>query len=196
MAGSGGGGEVLARSGRERAMPGPIVAQHGPDTHGPANASVAQVQRSRLAEPGTGLAEVEHRVLVYADLRALTPYPLEVPKREIELHLTGHMKRYLWSFDGRKFSEADGPIHFGQGEWLRLVLVNDTMMEHPIHLHGMWMLLENGQGERLPRKHTLSVKPAERLSVLIHANAPGLWAFHCHFLYHMDLGMFRVVQVG
>jgi FtsP/CotA-like multicopper oxidase with cupredoxin domain len=106
------------------------------------------------------------------------------------------MERYMWSFDGVRFSEVRAPIPFARGERLRLTLVNDTMMEHPIHLHGMWMELENGQGEFLPRKHTISVKPAERLSVLITADAPGRWAFHCHLLYHMDMGMFRVVEVS
>jgi FtsP/CotA-like multicopper oxidase with cupredoxin domain len=117
------------------------------------------------------------------------------PEREIELHLTGNMERYMWSFDGRKFSEVKAPIDFRHEERLRLTLVNDTMMEHPIHLHGMWMELENGHGDRIPRKHTISIKPAERVSVLIDADAPGRWAFHCHLLYHMEMGMFRVVRV-
>ncbi len=177
--------------------PGPIVARHGPDTHGPGNTGIAEIQRNRLAEPGTGLTDVGHRVLVYTDLKRLAhDFDDRPPAREIELHLTGHMTRYLWSFDGRKFSEAPEPIPFRYGERLRLVLVNDTMMEHPIHLHGMWLELENGQGRHIPRKHTVSVKPAERLSALITADAPGDWAFHCHLLYHMDLGMFRIVRVG
>lgn len=175
---------------------GPVVARHGPDTHGPGNVGVAEVQRSRLGEPGTGLHGVGHRVLVYTDLRALEPYNRRPPDREVELHLTGNMERYMWSFDGLKFSEVRGPIPFEHGERVRLVLVNDTMMEHPIHLHGMWMELENGQGEYLPRKHTINVKPAERLSALIDADAPGRWAFHCHLLYHLDMGMFRVVEVS
>ena len=175
---------------------GPVVARHGPDTHGPGNAGVAEVQRSRLGEPGTGLQGVGHRVLVYTDLRALEPYNQRPPDREVELHLTGNMERYMWSFDGLKFSEVRGPIPFEHGERVRLTLVNDTMMEHPIHLHGMWMELENGQGEYLPRKHTINVKPAERLSALIDADAPGRWAFHCHLLYHLDMGMFRVVEVS
>ena len=178
------------------AAAGPVVARHGPDHHGPGNIGVASVQRNRLGEPGTGLAGVGHRVLVYTDLKALEPYNQRPPDREIELHVTGNMERYMWSFDGRKFSEVTGPIPFSHGERIRLTLVNDTMMEHPIHLHGMWMELENGHGEYLPRKHTISVKPAERLSVLINADAPGRWAFHCHFLYHMDMGMFRVVEVS
>ena len=178
------------------AAAGPVVARHGPDRHGPGNIGVAEVQRNRLGEPGTGLAGVGHRVLVYTDLKALEPYDQRPPDREIELHVTGNMERYMWSFDGRRFSEVTGPIPFEHGERIRLTLVNDTMMEHPIHLHGMWMELENGHGEYRPRKHTISVKPAERLSVLINADAPGRWAFHCHFLYHMSMGMFRVVEVS
>jgi len=176
---------------------GPVVARHGPDRHGPGNASIAEVQRNRLGEPGTGLADVGHRVLVYTDLRRLAhDFDPRPPTRELELHLTGNMERYMWSFDGQKFSEVSGPVEFNHGERLRLILVNDTMMEHPMHLHGMWMELENGQGPHIPRKHTISVKPAERLSALVNADAPGRWAFHCHFLYHMELGMFRIVQVS
>ena len=175
---------------------GPVVARHGPDTHGPGNAGVAEVQRNRLGEPGTGLQGVGHRVLVYTDLRAHEPYNQRPPDREVELHLTGNMERYMWSFDGVKFSEVREPIPFEHGERVRLTLVNDTMMEHPIHLHGMWMELEAGQGEYLPRKHTINVKPAERLSALINADAPGRWAFHCHLVFHRDMGMFRVVEVS
>jgi len=177
------------------AGPGPIVARHSPDHHGPGAVGIAEVQRNRLGEPGTGLEDVGHRVLVYTDLKALVPYNQRAPQREVELHLTGNMERYMWSFDGKKFSEVKSPIPFHYGERLRLILVNDTMMEHPIHLHGMWMELENGHGNYLPRKHTISVKPAERLSLLITADAPGRWAFHCHLLLHMDMGMFRVVEV-
>ena len=175
---------------------GPVVARHGPDHHGPGNSGVAEMQRNRLGEPGTGLRGVGHRVLVYTDLRALEAYGQRPPDREIELHVTGNMERYMWSFDGLKFSEVSGPIPFRHGERIRLTLVNDTMMEHPIHLHGMWMELENGHGEHRPRKHTVNIKPAERLSVLVNADAPGRWAFHCHLLYHMETGMFRVVEVS
>jgi CopA family copper-resistance protein len=170
--------------------------KHGPDHHGKGNTMVAELPSNRLNEPGNGLENNGRRVLVYTDLRSLSPYPDQrQPEREVELHLTGVMDRYMWSFDGKKFSEVDGPIHFSYGERLRLILVNDTMMEHPIHLHGMWMELENGAGEYRPRKHTLNVKPGERLTALISADAIGNWAFHCHLLYHMDMGMFRVVSV-
>lgn len=176
---------------------GPVIATHGSDHHGPGNVSVAEVQRNRLAEPGTGLEDVTHRVLVYADLKRLShDFDKREPTREMELHLTGNMDKYMWSFDGKKFSEVKSPIQFSYGERLKLTMVNDTMMEHPIHLHGMWMELDNGSGEDIPRKHTISVKPAERLSVLISADAPGNWAFHCHLLYHMEAGMFRVVNVS
>ena len=152
---------------------------------------------SRYNQAGIGIDPDERRVLVYRDLKAFTPWPdRREPGRELELHLTGNMERYMWSFDGKKFSEVTGPIHFEKDERLRLILINDTMMEHPIHLHGMWMELENGQGELIPRKHTLNVKPGERVSALITADAEGSWAFHCHLLYHMDAGMFRVVQVS
>ncbi|MCT8469204.1 copper resistance system multicopper oxidase [Chromohalobacter canadensis] len=152
---------------------------------------------SRFGQPGIGIDPDERRVLVYRDLKSFTPWPdRREPGRELELHLTGNMERYMWSFDGKKFSEVSGPIHFEKDERLRLILINDTMMEHPIHLHGMWMELENGQGELIPRKHTLNVKPGERVSALITADAEGSWAFHCHLLYHMDAGMFRVVQVS
>ena len=152
---------------------------------------------SRYDQAGIGIDPDERRVLVYRDLKAFTPWPdRREPGRELELHLTGNMERYMWSFDGKKFSEVAGPIHFVKDERLRLILINDTMMEHPIHLHGMWMELENGQGELIPRKHTLNVKPGERVSALITADAEGSWAFHCHLLYHMDAGMFRVVQVS
>lgn len=185
-----------ARPGRERAAPGPVLARHDADTHGVGNQAVAMVQRDRTAEAGTGLAEEEHRVLVYADLRARTPAAdARAPSRTLELHLTGHMDRYLWSFDGRKFSEVSGPIEVDHGERVRIVLVNDTMMEHPIHLHGMFVELDNGQGEFRPRKHTLNVRPAERMTLLLTADEPGRWAWHCHLLYHMHMGMFRVLEV-
>jgi CopA family copper-resistance protein len=186
-----------ALTGRQRAAPGPVVATHDADTHGVGNVAVAQVQRDRTAEPGTGLADVEHRVLVYADLLSREPgRDPRAPQRDIELHLTGHMERYMWSFDGKKFSEVRAPIEMRHGERLRIVLVNDTMMEHPIHLHGMFVELDNGAGAHRPRKHTVSVKPAERLCLLLTADEPGRWAFHCHLLYHMHMGMMRVVEVA
>ena len=127
--------------GRTRSSP--VTAR---TTTAPATPPSPTVQRNRLGEPGTGLEDVGHRVLVYTDLVAARPYDQRPPERELELHLTGNMDRYMWSFDGKKFSEVKSPIPFSYGERLRLIMVNDTMMEHPIHLHGMWMQLENGHG--------------------------------------------------
>jgi CopA family copper-resistance protein len=178
-------------------LPGSPAVEHGPDSHGVGNSTVAMMARSRLDEPGSGLGGDGWRVLTYADLRSVGPQPDQrPPTRAIELHLTGNMERYSWSFDGKKYSEAPTPIRFNYGERLRLVLVNDTMMEHPIHLHGMWMELENGTSPNQPRLHTVLVKPGERLTVAITADAPGRWAMHCHLLLHMEMGMFRVVQVA
>lgn len=170
---------------------------HGPDNHGPGAAMVVDSPRSSLDNPGIGFETVKHRVLNYAQLKSIDGWPdKRPPAREVELHLTGNMERYMWSFDGKKFSEVEGPIRFYKDERLRLILVNDTMMDHPIHLHGMWMELENGHGDLRPRKHTIIVKPGERLSALITADAFGDWAFHCHLMYHMKAGMFRVVSVA
>ena len=170
---------------------------HGPDHHGPGAAMINQHPVSRLHEPGIGLENAPHRVLTYADLRAPRPWPDQrPPAREVELHLTGNMERYMWSFDGAAFKAVEKAIEFARNERLRLVLVNDTMMDHPIHLHGMWMELDNGAGELRPRKHTIIVKPNERLSALITPDTDGLWAFHCHLLYHMAAGMFRAVRVA
>jgi CopA family copper-resistance protein len=178
-------------------IPGATPVKHGPDHHGTGNQTVAEYAQNRMHQPGRGLEQSPRRVLVYTDLKSLIPYEDQrAPEQEIELHLTGHMQRYMWSFDGKKYSDAPEPIHFRYGERLRLTFINDTMMEHPLHLHGMWMYLENGSGAYLPRKHTVAVKPAERLSVVINPDAYGPWAFHCHLLLHMEAGMFRVVQVS
>jgi len=171
--------------------------KHGPNTHGPGNAAVATISQSRLHEPGAGLEDAPWKVLVYTDLKTLAPgVDQRSPRREIELHLTGNMERYMWSFDGEQFSESTEPIRLVHGERVRLTFVNDTMMNHPIHLHGMWMALDNGSAHHNPRKHTINVKPAERLSADVTVDAPGNWAFHCHILLHMEMGMFRVVSVS
>jgi CopA family copper-resistance protein len=179
-------------------IPGAEPVKHGPDDHGTGNQTVAEHSQNRFAEPGRGLETSPWRVLRYIDLEALVPYPDQRdPAREIELHITGNMgDRYMWSFDGKKYSDDPTPIRFRYGERLRMTFVNDTMMEHPLHLHGMWMHLENGTGAYLPRKHTVIVKPAERVSVAISADAPGRWAFHCHLLLHMEAGMFRAIEVS
>jgi CopA family copper-resistance protein len=181
-------------------MPGmesPINGKHGPDTHGPGNSMVAIVQRNRLGEPGTGLENVEHRVLVYNDLKALErSRDSRSPQREIEMHLTGNMEAFIWGIDGKKFSESGEQPAVRVGERVRITLVNDTMMEHPMHLHGVFMELDNGAGAHKPRKHTINVKPAERLSFDITYDQPGNFAFHCHILYHMEAGMFRFFNVS
>ncbi|MET0378544.1 MAG: copper resistance system multicopper oxidase [Spongiibacteraceae bacterium] len=150
----------------------------------------------RLDDPGIGLGNNNRRVLTYADLahRDMTP-DMREPEREIELHITGNMERYMWSFDGVSYADAE-PLHFRLGERLRITLINDTMMFHPVHLHGMWSDLETGNEHHLPRKHTLAVKPGEKLSYRVTVDAPGAWAYHCHLMYHMELGMFRKVVVA
>ena len=162
---------------------------------GPNVDNIAEMPTERLSSPGEGFAP-GRRVLAYTDLRArhrgIDPRP---PSREIEIHLTGNMERFIWTFDGEKFSDSE-PIRLTLGERVRFVLINDSMMEHPIHLHGLWGELENGQGEHRPYKHTINVKPGERLSYLVSADAPGMWAYHCHLLFHMEVGMFRTVIVS
>jgi CopA family copper-resistance protein len=157
--------------------------------------NVAELPTERLSSAGQGFPQ-GRRVLAYSDLRAAyrgtDPRP---PDREIEIHLTGNMERFVWGFNGEKFSDAE-PIRLKLGERVRIILVNDTMMEHPIHLHGLWSELENDNGEFRPYKHTLNVKGGERLSFLVSADTPGQWAFHCHLLYHMEAGMFRAVIVS
>jgi FtsP/CotA-like multicopper oxidase with cupredoxin domain len=173
------------------------VAQstHAPVEFGPMVDMVAAQPSARLDDPGPGLRDNGRRVLTYADLHTLGgPIEKRDAGREIELHLTGHMERFVWSFNGQKFSEAQ-PLRFVFGERLRIVLVNDSMMTHPIHLHGMWSEVEGQNGAFLVRKHTVSVQPAQRLSYLVTADAPGRWAYHCHLLYHMEAGMFREVVV-
>jgi CopA family copper-resistance protein len=158
--------------------------------------NVAMMPANRVGEAGTGLDDNGRRVLRYTDLRALKPADdTRPPSRDITLHLTGNMRRFIWGFDGKKFSEAE-PIELRRGERVRFVLINDSMMEHPIHLYGLWSELENGQGEFRPYKHTILVKPGERLSYLVTADEPGRWAYHCHLLYHMETGMFREVRVA
>lgn len=182
-------------------MPGadsPVNGKHGPGKHGPGNTMTAMVQRNRLGEPGTGLADVGHRVLVYNDLKALEPSrDPRPPQREIEMHLTGNMEAFIWGIDGKKFSESGPPPMVRVGERVRLTMVNDTMMEHPMHLHGVFMELNNAaDATHKPRKHTINVKPAERVSLDFTYEEAGNFAFHCHQLFHMEAGMFRFFNVS
>ncbi|EIM00597.1 copper resistance transmembrane protein [Rhodanobacter thiooxydans LCS2] len=177
------------------AAPVPVV-RHARTEYGPGVDMHVDMPRTNLDDPGTGLRDNGRRVLTYADLHTIGgPIDAREPSREIELHLTGNMERFMWSFDGIKYSDAK-PIHFNTGERLRIVLVNDTMMNHPIHLHGMWSELENPDGQFQVRKHTVNVQPAQRVSYAVTADAPGRWAYHCHLLYHMEAGMFREVVVA
>ena len=155
----------------------------------------AMTPTSRLDDPGVGLRGNGRRVLTYADLRSLFDDPDgRDPSRTIELHLTGHMEKFAWSFDGLKFSSA-APLRLTYGERMRIVLVNDTMMSHPIHLHGMWSDLENDEGQFHVRKHTVDMPPGTKRSYRVRADALGRWAYHCHLLFHMESGMFREVRV-
>ncbi|MGP0148022.1 copper resistance system multicopper oxidase [Pseudomonas oryzihabitans] len=155
----------------------------------------AMTPTAKLNDPGLGLRNNGRKVLTYADLRSTFEDPDgREPSRTIELHLTGHMEKFAWSFDGIKFSEAH-PLVLKYGERVRIVLVNDTMMTHPIHLHGMWSDLEDEEGNFLVRKHTIDMPPGSKRSYRVTADALGRWAYHCHLLYHMEMGMFREVRV-
>ncbi len=162
---------------------------------GPHVDMLADNAQYRLDDPGVGLRNNGRRVLTYADLYRLGPTddPRE-PGREITLHLTGNMSRYMWSINGTKFADAE-PLQLKFGERVRINLVNDTMMNHPMHLHGMWSDLETGDGKKIPRKHTVIVQPGSKISYLVNADAIGSWAYHCHLIYHMP-GMFRQVVVS
>ncbi|PLR28091.1 copper resistance system multicopper oxidase [Caulobacter zeae] len=190
------GGDVMAKGdmgGMDMSMRNPDNAPHVP--LGPGVQMLSPMAVDRRAEPGQGLESVGHRVLVYRDLVALEPNPDQrAPERSIEIHLTGNMERFMWGFDGRKFSDRPPPYSFRHGERVRVVLVNDTMMAHPIHLHGHYFELAFGPVGRMPRKHTVIVLPGGRVAFDFTAET-GDWAFHCHMLYHMHAGMFQVFSV-
>jgi len=171
-----------------------LTQPHAPTEFGPHVDMRADDAQYRLDDPGVGLRNNGRKVLLYSQIRNLypTPDPRE-PGREINLHLTGNMNRYMWSINGIRFADAE-PLIFKYGERVRINLINDTMMNHPIHLHGMWGDMETGVPERIPRKHTIVVQPGAKISYLVTADAMGGWAYHCHLLYHM-LGMFRKVEV-
>lgn len=158
--------------------------------------SISPMPENRLAERPLGLENEPHRVLVYTDLVALNPnLDTRPPSRTMQIHLTGNMERFMWGFDGRRFSELVDPIRFARNERVRVTLVNDTMMAHPIHLHGHFFEVVNGHPGHHPRKHTVNVAPGGRVSFDLTADAPGDWAFHCHLLMHMHSGMFNIVTV-
>ena len=163
---------------------------------GPGVQTISPMPVDRTGEPGQGLEDVGHRVLVYRDLMALTRNPdVRAPDRSIDIHLTGNMERFMWSFDGNKMSDAHELMPFTEGERVRVNLINDTMMSHPIHLHGHFFELVTGHGDHAPRKHTVIVQPGGKVTWDFTADAVGDWAFHCHLLYHMHAGMMRVISV-
>jgi CopA family copper-resistance protein len=165
-------------------------------TMGPGVATLSPMIVDRTADKPTGLENVDHRVLTYADLKALTPFhDRRVPTRTLDIHLTANMERYMWSFDGVKLSDGAQPIAFRHMERVRVNLINDTMMPHPIHLHGHFFQLVTGKDEYDPVKHTVNVLPGGKVSFDLTADALGDWAFHCHMLIHMHTGMMRVVTV-
>lgn len=170
--------------------------RHARTEYGPSTDMRVDMPRTNLDDPGIGLRNNGRRVLTYADLHTIGgPMDPRGAEREIELHLTGNMERYSWSFDGLEFGGST-PVHFRYGERLRVILHNDTMMTHPMHLHGLWSELESPDGQFQARKHVINVQPAQRISFLVTADALGRWAWHCHLLLHMDAGMFREVVVS
>ena len=171
-------------------------ARHARTEYGPSTDARVDMARTNLDDPGVGLRDNGRRVLTLADLHTIGgPLDDRGPEREVELHLTGNMERYTWSLDGLEFGQST-PVHFRYGERVRVILHNDTMMTHPMHLHGMWSELENPDGSFLARRHTIPVQPAQRVSFLVTADALGRWAWHCHLMFHMDAGMFREVVVA
>jgi CopA family copper-resistance protein len=162
----------------------------------PSVQTISPMPVDRMGEPGQGLDNVPHEVLTYHDLVALDRNPdARAPDRSLDIHLTGNMERFMWSFDGMKMSDHHEPIPFLEGERVRISLINDSMMSHPIHLHGHFFELVTGKGDHAPRKHTVLVQPGGTASFDFTADALGDWAFHCHMLYHMHAGMMRVVSV-
>lgn len=163
---------------------------------GPGVATLSPMPVDRTGDRPTGLENAEHRILTYRQLRSLDRNPdRRTPSRELDLHLTANMERYMWSFDGVKYSEGTDPIPFRHNERVRLNLINDTMMPHPIHLHGHFFELVTGNAGHRPVKHTVNVLPGGKVSLDLTADALGDWAFHCHMMLHMMAGMFRVVTV-
>ncbi|KJS28890.1 MAG: hypothetical protein VR64_22520 [Desulfatitalea sp. BRH_c12] len=198
----GSGSQEMAHSadlpGRAKSLD-PRIPGNGPTPFSPPDRSnvamVTNTPKYRLDEPGIGLGADGWRVLTYDDLVSAEPQPYaDTVDREMTINITANMERFMFSFDGKKFSEHQGPYMFRYQERLRLYLVNHTMMEHPIHLHGMWMQLENG-ADKLPFKHTVLTKPGEVMSLLITPIEKGDWGFHCHLLYHMEAGMFQFMRV-
>jgi CopA family copper-resistance protein len=195
------GGEIDLSKPANSSMSGHSMSMRDPSVApgvklGPGVATLSPMPVDRLADRPTGLEAVDHRVLTYADLRSRDPNPdPRVPSRQIDVHLTAAMERYMWSMDGEAMSENPAPIPFRLGERVRVNLINDTMMPHPIHLHGHFFELVSGEPGHRPRKHTVNVLPGGKVAFDLTADAEGDWAFHCHMLLHMHAGMMRVVTV-
>jgi CopA family copper-resistance protein len=169
---------------------------HARTEYGPSTDMRVDMPRTGLDDPGIGLRNNGRKVLTLADLSTIGgPLDPRGPTREVELHLTGNMERYTWSFDGLEFGSST-PVHFKHGERVRVILQNDTMMTHPMHMHGLWSELETAEGKFQARRHTIPVQPAQRISFLVNADAVGRWAWHCHLMFHMHAGMFREVVVS
>jgi CopA family copper-resistance protein len=192
---SGTGGDMAGMDHSSMAGVGEMQSHPATESNNPLVDMQAMTTSPKLDDPGLGLRDNGRRVLTYSDLRSTFEDPDgRDPSRTIELHLTGHMEKFAWSFNGVKFSDA-APLRLKYGERVRIVLVNDTMMTHPIHLHGMWSDLEDENGQFMVRKHTIDMPPGSRRSYRVTADALGRWAYHCHLLYHMEMGMFREVRV-
>lgn len=185
-----------AMHGMAMVQPAGAKVRHARTEYGPSTDMRVDTPRTNLDDPGVGLRNNGRHVLTQADLHTIGgPLDPRGSEREIELHLTGNMERYTWSFDGLEFGRST-PVHFHHGERLRVILHNDTMMTHPMHLHGMWSEMETPDGRFQSRRHTIAVQPAQRISFLVNADTLGRWAWHCHLLLHMDAGMFREVLVA
>jgi CopA family copper-resistance protein len=195
-----------AHDGMTAATPAPMAMDHGAmnmrdksKVNFPLGVGVdmiAPMPADRTGHPGIGLENVGHRVLTYKNLAALKPYKDQrQPTRRLDIHLTGNMERFMWSMDGKKLSEAPEPYRLARNERVRMRLINDTMMTHPMHIHGHFWQIVNGQGANQPLKHTVRVLPGSYVDLDMTADAPGDWAFHCHLLYHMHAGMMRVVKI-
>jgi len=180
----------------DSSAPATARVRHASTEYGASTDMRVDMPRTNLDDSGVGLRDTGRRVLTLADLHTVDgPIDPRGPEREVELHLTGNMERYAWSFDGLEFGKST-PVRFRYGERLRVILHNDTMMTHPMHLHGMWSELESPDGRFQVRRHTIPVQPAQRVSFLVTADALGRWAWHCHLSFHMDMGMFREVVVA
>ena len=191
----GGCGASMGHAGHGKGAAGGMQQHPASETGNPLLDMQAMSLAPRLDDPGIGLRGNGRTVLTYGAMKSLFDDPDgREPSREIELHLTGHMEKFAWSFDGKKFMDAE-PLRLNYGERMRIVLVNDTMMTHPIHLHGVWSDLEDADGNFQVRKHTIDMPPGTRRSFRVRADALGRWAFHCHLLYHMEAGMMREVRI-